>query len=118
MVEKSQEITDYLQQFPVDIQERLATLRALIQEEAPEAIEKISYGMPTFVLKKNLVHFAGYQKHIGFYPTPSGVRAFSDQLKEYKTSKGAIQFPNNQPLPLELIRQIVQFRVKENQALS
>lgn len=118
MVEKSQEVTDYIQHYPIEIQERLEKIRELIHQEAPEAVEKMSYGIPTFVLKKPLVHFAAYQKHIGFYPTSSGIRAFSDQLQKFKTSKGTIQLPNSQPLPLELIRQIVQYRIKENQALS
>lgn len=117
MIEKSQEITTYIQQFPTEIQERMETIRDLIHQEAPTATETISYGIPTFVLKKNLVHFAAYQKHIGFYPTPSAIRAFSEQLQDYQTSKGTIQLPNNKALPLELIRQMIRYRVKENQAL-
>jgi uncharacterized protein YdhG (YjbR/CyaY superfamily) len=107
-------IDEYIRQFPPDIQEILTTLRIVIKESAPEAVEKISYQMPTFSLHGNLVHFAAYKKHIGFYPTSSGVAAFTDKLVEYKTSKGAIQFPIDKPLPYELIREIVQFRVDEN----
>ena len=92
----------------------LEQLRACIQTAAPEAEEKISYAMPTFFLRKNLVHFAAYQHHIGFYPAPSGINKFRKELSSYKTSKGAIQLPIEQPLPLELITKIVQFRVKEN----
>lgn len=107
-------IDEYIKKFPEDIQEKLEKLRQLIGENAPDAVEKISYGMPTFYLNGNLVHFAAYSGHIGFYPAPSGIEAFKDELSLYKTSKGAIQFPINEELPLELIKKIVQFRVGEN----
>ena len=107
-------IDEYILQFPLEIQEKLKTLRKVIKESAPDASEKISYQMPTFVLHGNLVHFAAYKKHIGFYPTPSGINAFKDELSEYKGSKGAVQFPLDKPLPYELIREIVKFRVDEN----
>ena len=89
-------------------------MRAAIASAAPDAAEKISYQMPTFVLEGNLVHFAAFKNHIGFYPTPSGITEFSEKLKPYKCSKGAIQFPLDMPLPIELIEQIVKFRVEEN----
>jgi uncharacterized protein YdhG (YjbR/CyaY superfamily) len=89
-------------------------VRAVIKKEAPEASEAISYGMPTFKLDgKNLVHFAGWKSHIGFYPTPSGTEAFKTEIAGYKAAKGSIQFPLSAPMPLELIRKIVAFRVKE-----
>jgi uncharacterized protein YdhG (YjbR/CyaY superfamily) len=103
----------YINQADPDIRPRLGLIRTIIREEAPEAIEKISYGMPTFHLHENLVHFAAAKHHIGFYPTPSGVEAFKAELEGLKWSKGAIQFPHNAPLPEELIRKIVRFRVHE-----
>lgn len=107
-------IDEYIAQFTEDIQEKLKLIRHIIRTVEPELIEKISYKMPTFYLNGNLVHFAAYKKHIGFYPTPSGVAAFEKELSAYKTSKGAIQFPIDQPLPVELIEAIVRFRVDEN----
>lgn len=104
----------YFQQFPKDVQETLQTIRRLIHEAAPEATEKMSYQMPTFFLRGNLVHFAAYKKHIGFYPTPSGITAFIDQIKIYKYAKGSVQFPLDQPMPYGLIKEIVNYRVKEN----
>ncbi len=99
--------------FPKDVQRLLQTFRRTIHEAAPEAEEGISYQMPTFKLYgKNLVHFAAAKNHIGFYPTPSGVAAFPKELAGYKTAKGSIQFPLDQPLPLPLIRKIVKFRVQ------
>ena len=89
-------------------------LRATIKAAAPEAEEKISYQMPTFALKGNLVHFAAYKNHIGFYPTPSGIEAFKHELSIYEGSKGSVKFPIEKPLPLELISKIVAFRVAEN----
>lgn len=107
-------IDEYILGFPPEIQEILNTLRRVIKESAPEAEEKISYQMPTFALHGNLVHFAAYKKHIGFYPAASGVEAFKDRLSQYKSSKGAVQFPIDEPLPYELISEIVRFRVAEN----
>jgi uncharacterized protein YdhG (YjbR/CyaY superfamily)/predicted GIY-YIG superfamily endonuclease len=108
-------IDDYIAQFPADVQNKLNELRCVINKAAPNAAEKISYGMPTFYLHKNLVHFAAFKKHIGFYPSPSGIEAFKDELSIYKTSKGTVQFPLDKPLPLDLITRIVEFRVAENQ---
>ncbi|MFL7812520.1 MAG: iron chaperone [Anaerolineales bacterium] len=107
-------VNDYIAGFPPDVQHKLTLLRNLIQELAPEASEKISYGMPTFYLHENLVHYAAYAKHIGFYPTPSGITHFEKELSPYKHAKGSVQFPLDQPLPTDLIERIVRFRVEES----
>ncbi len=107
-------IDEYIGTFPEDVQKLLEEMRATIKAAAPEAVEKISYQMPTFFLKGNLVHFAAYKEHIGFYPAPSGIQAFQKELSVYKNAKGSVQFPIDKPLPLELVRRIVQFRVAEN----
>ena len=107
-------IDEYIRQFPEDIQEKLTALRETIRQNAPDATEKISYRMPTFYLGGNLVHFAAFKRHIGFFPTAEGVEAFAEEIKEYKTSKGTMQFPLDKPLPLGLVAKIVQHRVKEN----
>lgn len=109
-------IDEYILQFPPEVQEILKTLRNVIQESAPDATEKISYQMPTFVLHGNLVHFAAFKNHIGFYPAPSGIEAFKEELSQYKGAKGSVQFPINNPLPYELISKIVKFRVTESNA--
>ncbi len=108
-----QTIDEYIKQFFPSLRTQLELLRKTILEVAPQATEAIKYGMPTFVLRDNLVHFAAYKSHIGLYPAPSAIEAFNEELKPYKTSKGAIQFPINQPLPLDIIRRIVEFRVRE-----
>jgi uncharacterized protein YdhG (YjbR/CyaY superfamily) len=113
-----QNIDSYIASFPKDIQETLEILRATIHKAAPDAIEKISYGMPTFALGGNLVYFAAYKKHIGFYPSSSGIAAFSKEFNMYKWAKGSVQFPLDKPMPLELITRIVKYRVKENLAKS
>jgi uncharacterized protein YdhG (YjbR/CyaY superfamily) len=107
-------IDEYIATFPEDIQKILEELRTTIKACAPEAQEKISYQMPTFALKGNLVHFAAWKRHIGFYPTPSGTQAFKEELSIYESAKGSIQFPIDKPLPLELISRMVKFRVAEN----
>jgi uncharacterized protein YdhG (YjbR/CyaY superfamily) len=107
-------IDEYITTFPEDVQETLQELRATIKAAAPDATEKISYQMPTFYLKGNLVHFAAFKNHIGFYPVPSAIEAFQDELSVYKRSKGAVQFPLDQPMPLDLISRLVKFRVEEN----
>ena len=107
-------IDEYIAQFPEDIQQKLQEIRAVIHAAAPDATEKISYQMPTFYLRGNLVHFAAFKHHIGFYPVPSGIAAFEAELAPYKRSKGAVQFPLDEPIPTELIGRIVQFRVAEN----
>lgn len=107
-------IDEYIESFPIDVQDMLQTLRRTIKNSAPKAVEAISYQIPTFKLHGNLVHFAAYKNHIGFYPTSSPVKVFAKELTPYKTSKGAIQFPIGEPLPLALVRKIVKFRVKES----
>ncbi|MFZ2413561.1 MAG: DUF1801 domain-containing protein [Candidatus Cryosericum sp.] len=111
-------IDAYIAQFPDEVQERLWILRKVIRDAAPEAEEKISYRMPTFVLHGNLVHFAAFRNHIGVYPAPSGVEAFLPELSTYRSGKGSIQFPMDKPLPSELIGRIVRFRVAENRRLA
>jgi uncharacterized protein YdhG (YjbR/CyaY superfamily) len=107
-------IDEYILACPVEIQEMLKKLRKTIKEAAPEAQEKISWGMATFALHGNLIHFAAHKSHIGLYPGASGVEVFKNELSEFKTSKGAIQFPINKPIPYELVKKIVKYRVKEN----
>jgi uncharacterized protein YdhG (YjbR/CyaY superfamily) len=107
-------IDEYIAGFPQDVQEILEKVRMTIRQAAPEAGETINYRMPTFTLKGNLVHFAAFKNHIGFYPTPSGIEAFKDELSVFEGAKGSVQFPLSQPIPYELISRIVQFRVKEN----
>lgn len=114
-MEKFTNIDEHIVQFPAEVQEKLNQLRTLIQELAPNATEKIAYGIPTFVLGKNLVHFAGYKNHIGFYPGASGIKNFKEEISKYKNSKGAVQFPLDKPLPIALIKKIVKFRIKENE---
>jgi uncharacterized protein YdhG (YjbR/CyaY superfamily) len=109
-------IDEYISAFPMDVQAKLQEMRDAIHECAPEATEAISYSMPTFKLNGNLVHFAAFQHHIGFFPTASGVEEFEKKLSRYKHSKGAIQFPLNEELPLDLVREIVKYRVAENKA--
>ena len=109
-------IDEYIATFPKETQKILAEIRATIKAAAPEAQEKISYRMPTFFLNGNLVHFAAFKNHIGFYPVPTGVTKFKKELSIYEQGKGSVQFPLNQPLPVDLITKIVKFRVKENLA--
>jgi uncharacterized protein YdhG (YjbR/CyaY superfamily) len=107
-------IDEYIAEFPVETRVVLEELRALIRESAPGATETISYAIPTFDLAgRHLVHFAGYARHIGFYPTGSGIAAFESELKAYERGKGSVQFPLGQPLPAGLIRRIVEFRVAQ-----
>jgi len=103
----------YIAGFPPGTQQLLQEIRALIRAEAPQAVEKISYGMPTLYLRGNLVHFAAYPGHIGFYPTPSAILAFESELKVYTHAKGSVRFPLDQPLPRDLIQRMVRFRVAE-----
>ncbi len=111
-----QTIDEYIADFPKDVQEILQRVRQTIREAAPDAQEKISYQMPTFTLKGNLVYFAGFKKHIGFYPIPSGIEEFKEELSAYEQGKGSVQFPLDKPIPYGLISRIVKFRVKENLA--
>jgi len=107
-------IDEYIFQFPEDVQFILQKVRTVIKESTPGAVEKISYQIPCFYLQGDLVWFAGYKRHIGFYPKGSGIEAFKKELSGYKSSKGAVQFPLDKPIPYELIRRIVKFRVEEN----
>ncbi|PKQ16435.1 MAG: hypothetical protein CVT67_04705 [Actinobacteria bacterium HGW-Actinobacteria-7] len=107
-------IDEYIAGFPPHARGLLVEMRSLIKASAPDAVETISYAMPTFDLHGHLVHFAAFAKHIGFYPVPSGIEAFKEELAPYKSGKGSAQFPLDQPLPADLIRRIVEFRVEEN----
>jgi len=109
-----QTIDDYIAGFPADVQEILQKIRGIVHEVAPDAQETIKYQMPTFTLQGNLVHFAAYQNHIGFYPIPTGIEAFKEELSLYKTGKGSVQFPLAQPIPYGLIERMVRFRAAEN----
>lgn len=111
---QSNPVDAYLDTFPKDIQERLELLRVTIQKAAPKSQEVISYKMPAYKQHGILVYFAGYKHHIGFYPTPGVLEFYKKELKDFKTSKGAVQFPNDQALPLTLISKIVKYRVKED----
>ena len=109
-------IDAYIAGFPPDVQNILQKIRQTIHKAVPEAQEKISYGMPTFTLKGNLVHFGAFKTHIGFYPIPSGIEEFREELAVYKQGKGSVQFPLDQPIPYDLITRIVVFRAQENLA--
>lgn len=107
-------IDDYIAAHPPAVRRRLSTVRTTIRREAPQAEERISYRIPTFYLNGNLVHFAAFERHIGFYPGAAGIAAFDDALASYKRAKGSVQFPHDEPLPLDLIAAIVRFRVEQN----
>ncbi len=112
---KPNNIDEYISGFPKDVQKNLEQVRKTIKKAAPQAEETISYAIPTFDLNgKHLVHFAGYENHVGFYPAPVGMEAFKKEFAKYKTGKGSVQFPLNNPMPLDLITRIVKFRVKQN----
>jgi uncharacterized protein YdhG (YjbR/CyaY superfamily) len=111
---KYKSIDEYICSFPEHIKKKLEQIRTIIKEQAPQAQEKISYQIPTFFLNGNLVHFAGYASHIGFYPTAGAIEKFKADLSKYKTSKGAVQFPITEPLPIRIIKKIVKFRVEQN----
>jgi uncharacterized protein YdhG (YjbR/CyaY superfamily) len=110
----AESIDAYIAEFPKDIQKKLKELRATIKKAAPKAEEKISYAMPTFALHGNLVHFAAYKNHIGFYPAPKAIEEFKKELAKYEGSKGTVQFPLDKPLPLTLVAKMVKFRVAQN----
>ena len=113
-MEKPKNTDEYIAAFPENVQQVLKQLRETIREAAPHAEEAFSYNIPTFKIRgKNLVHFGGHKKHIGFYPTPSGIDAFKDELSKYKSAKGSVQFPFNEPFPYDLVSRIVRFRVEE-----
>jgi uncharacterized protein YdhG (YjbR/CyaY superfamily) len=112
-----QSIDEYIGTFPDDIQSRLESMRQIIKSVIPGAIETISYQIPTFKINnKNIVHFSAYKKHIGLYPGPSAIEHFKEELSQYKWSKGAVQFPLDNPIPTELVKKIVIFRARENQS--
>jgi uncharacterized protein YdhG (YjbR/CyaY superfamily) len=113
---KSTDITvdSYIEQFPKDVQKNLQKLRTVIKKAAPKAEEVISYQMPAYKLNGMLVFFAGYKNHIGFYPGAGGIKAFKNKISQYKSAKGSVQFPHDQALPFDLVKEIVKFRVKEN----
>lgn len=107
-------IDEYIAGFPSEVQEILEQIRMTIRKAAPDAEETISYQMPTFTLKGNLVHFAAFKRHIGFYPTSTGIEKFKDELSAYEGGKGSVRFPLGHPIPFDLISEIVRFRVREN----
>jgi len=113
---KPETIDEYIAAFAGDVRARLERLRAAIRQAAPHARERISYRIPTFWLCGNLVHFAGFERHVGFYPGPSGIKKFAKELSSYGSAKGSVQFPHDRPLPLGLVRKIVRFRLEENLA--
>ena len=115
---KFEDIGTYIGSFPIETQKILEQVRATIRKAAPEAKERINYGIPTFTLNGNLVHFAGFKNHIGFYPTPSAIESFRKELSVYEGAKGSVKFPIDKPMPLDLISRIVKFRVKESQDKS
>jgi uncharacterized protein YdhG (YjbR/CyaY superfamily) len=108
------DIDDYIARFPDDVRQILEKIRMTVRKAAPNAQETISYQIPTFTLHGNLVHFAAFKKHIGFYPGPSGVEKFKDELSAYNGAKGSVQFPLDKPVPFSLISRIVKFRLNEN----
>ncbi len=112
---KNSVIETYILDFPAETQRKLNQIYTIIKNVAPTAQEKISYGMPTFEFHGNLVHFAGYKNHIGFYPTPSAINHFKNEIAPYKWAKGSVQFPLDKELPTEIIAKMLQFRLKENQ---
>jgi len=111
---KAESIDQYIAAFPAEVQTLLQQMRDTIRKAAPRAEETISYAVPTFKLNGNLVHFAAFKKHIGFYPGPSGIQAFQKEFSAYEGAKGSVQFPYDKPLPLTLVSKVVKFRVKEN----
>ena len=111
---QAETIDQYIAAFPKDIQKLLKEMRATIKKAAPEAEEAIKYGIPTFVQEGNLVHFAAFKNHVGFYPAPKGIEAFKKELSKYEGGKGTVQFPLDKPIPLALVSKIVKFRVLDN----
>lgn len=107
-------VDEYIAAFPKNVQTVLEELRQVVRDSAPEAEEGISYQMPVFKLKGNLVYFAAFKNHIGFYPTSSAIEAFKEKLSSYEVSKGTVRFPINEPIPFDLVKEMVRFRVKEN----
>jgi uncharacterized protein YdhG (YjbR/CyaY superfamily) len=114
MAETYKTIDEYIACFPPDVQNTLIEIKNLIKKEAPDAAEKISYGMPTFYLNGNLVHFAAFKDHYGFFPTPTGIDEFEKELAPYRTGKGTLRFALDEPLPWNIIKKVIRFRIKEN----
>ena len=114
MTAKHETIDEYIAMFPAEQQAVLQQIRTTIKKAAPEASEKIGYGIPTFFLKGNLVHFAGFKNHYGFYPGPDAIKRFEPEFSVYEQSKGAVRFPMDKPVPLDLIRRVTELRVREN----
>lgn len=113
-----QTIDEYIADYPADVQQILQKIRSIVRAAAPGATEAMKYRLPTFVLNGNLVHFGAFKSHIGFYPTPSGTEKFQKQLSAYKGAKGSVQFPLDKPIPYDLIREIVEFRIAESRATT
>jgi uncharacterized protein YdhG (YjbR/CyaY superfamily) len=113
-MKKPTSVDEYIASYPANVQAKLNEIRQIVKEEAPQASEKLSYGMPYFSFNGRLLYFAVHKEHIGLYAMPSAVIVFKKELTEYETSKGTIRFPLDKPLPTELIRRIIEFRVKEN----
>ncbi len=107
------EIDNYIGTFPIEIQEKLIEINNIIRNLLPMASEKMSYSIPTYYYHENVVHFAGYKKHVGFYPTPSAIAAFENEISKYKYAKGSVQFPHDMPLPEDLIARMVTYRLDE-----
>lgn len=118
MQQKISSVDEYIAQFPTEVQKLLRLIRATIVLEIPEAVEVISYGIPTYKLERNLVHFAGYKNHIGFYPGPDALTKFENEISAFKHSKGAVQFPINKELPLNLVAEITRYVFIQNQIKS
>ncbi len=116
MTKNNPDVDKYIAGFPMEIQKLLEEMRVTISEAAPDAEEKIGYGIPTFTLNGNLVHYAAFKNHIGFYPAPRGLEAFKEELSDYKGAKGSVQFPFDKPLPLDLVARITKYRVEQNLA--
>jgi uncharacterized protein YdhG (YjbR/CyaY superfamily) len=113
-IPKPKNLDDYISDFPPDVREILEQVRETVRQAAPDAEETIKYDMPAFVLHGNLVYFAAFKNHIGFYPAPTGIPEFEKDLSVYKTGKGSVQFPFNKPMPLRLIARIVKWRIKKS----
>ncbi len=116
MTKNNPDVDNYIAGFPIEIQKLLEEMRQTIRKAAPDAEEKIGYGIPTFTLNGNLVHYAAFKNHIGFYPAPRGLEAFKEELSGYKGAKGSVQFPFDKPLPLDLVAKITKYRIEQNLA--
>jgi uncharacterized protein YdhG (YjbR/CyaY superfamily) len=113
-VKAPQTVDEYISEYPEEVQKRLRDIRKAVKKAAPQAVEKVGYGMPAYTFKGMLLYFAAHTNHIGFYPGPSAIEVFKKELEDYETSRGTIQFPHNKIIPLRLIAEIVQFKAREN----